>query len=123
MSSSSSIGGWFVLKLAIPLLVIIAGIGAVIVMQPGTLATRTVNYDGSSFAFRLQQRHGEVFAKCMVSPRGATDVIGLGSTTELDTSDAEILLDETVGVVTLRVGHKTVKYNLATHTIFYAPNP
>jgi hypothetical protein len=43
--------------------------------------------------------------------------MGLGATTEIDTSDAEILLDETIGVVTLRVDQQAVKYDLAARSL------
>jgi hypothetical protein len=100
--------GWFSLRLAIPLLVIVLVAGMFFIVQPGTLAKRTISHDGSSFKFHLWQQHGYIKASCGVS------VVSMGSSKSLDTSDAEILFDETAEIVTLRVDDRISTYDLRT---------
>ena len=94
------------LRIGIALLVIVGAIGVYALLQPGTLATRTVDHNGSALDFRLWQRHGRVYAGC------GQAIVSLGSSDALDTSDSAILLDESAGVVTLRVGQHTMTYDL-----------
>jgi hypothetical protein len=105
------------LRLVLAVLIVLADLGVYAALEPGTLARRTVHYGRTSFTFRLVHRHEDVFAQWTVSPGGGSTTMNLGSGADLDTSDAEILVDEARHVVTMRVDDAALEYDLVSREV------
>jgi hypothetical protein len=91
----------------VALSIMVAAFGVVIWWQPGTLATETFEFDGTTYECSIRNRHGDI--DFMAQRRRGWSSAGhsltrLGDAAELGTDDPQIVYDSDKRRADVRVG-------------------
>ena len=113
-----SLAKWWLLRVGLPLTLIVTAVCAVIWLQDGTLVRKSVNWRGATIDLRIYERRKAIYVA--VSERGLgrwSQVIFLADAESVDSSDAEIIVDQESGEVVLRCDTAQAIFDLRSHSL------
>ena len=101
IANTSSAARWWLLRLGIPLTVIIIGLCAAFGILDRSLVRETVDWQGRSFDLRIYEMQNRIYVSVSGS-RGLSIVSFLANADSVDSSDAEIVVDQDKGEALFR---------------------
>ena len=103
IANTSSAARWWLLRLGIPLTVIIIGLCAAFWILDRSLVRETVNWQGRSFDLRIYEMQNGIYVSVSERRSGGWSIVSLLADAEaVDSSDAEIVVDQDKGEVLFR---------------------